>query len=309
MAASDEVDLELISGFIDGRLSGDDRQRAVRLLAESESAFEVYSDALRAREDLSNGDVVPIDVVRRRRTGPPWRMIGSVAAAAVLVVAVLPTFRARGDRAVMDATSAELVRPMTSSSGVRTLLGSASDERGWSVTRGGSTRLVDSTVAFRLGVRAVDLQIALAERDTMRADRMAREILESLDAVELSDAVKAEYSALRAGLARGEASDPLVADASRAEEGLDELLQSFWFDFGRWVGTGEVAARARSDAFFADKRTTRFLESAAERGGELSAADAAVLRQIGALAAQGVTGDEFDTIRQHFLTLIRRYGR
>jgi fructosamine-3-kinase len=99
-----------------------------------------------------------------------------------------------------------------------------------------------------------------------------------------------------------------VAGASRAEEGLTELLQSFWFDFGRWVGTGELAARARSEAFFAEKRTTRFLESAAERGGVLSADDAAVLHQIGALAGQGVTRDEFDTIRQHFLTLIRRHG-
>jgi len=137
---------------------------------------------------------------------------------------------------------------------------------------------------------------------------MAREILESLNTVQASDFVKAQYSTLRAGLARGDASDRLVAGASDAEEKLDELLRSFWFDFGRWVGTGELAARARSEAFFADKRTTRFLESAAGRGGELSQSDAAVLLQIGALAGQGVTGEEFDTIRQHFLTLIRRHG-
>jgi hypothetical protein len=138
---------------------------------------------------------------------------------------------------------------------------------------------------------------------------MAGEILESLDAVDASDFVKAEYSALRVALARGDALDQLADSASRAEEELDALLlRSFWFDFGRWVGTGESAARARSDAFFADKRTTRFLDSAAERGGELSESDVAVLLQIGVLAGQGVTDEEFDAIRQHFLTLIRRHG-
>ena len=308
MAPPDEVDLELISAFIDGRLSGDDRQRALRMLAESEAAFEVYSDAMRARTDLSGGDVVPIAGVLNRTVRIPWRTIGSVAAAAVVLIAVVPVVQARRDRTLVDATSAELVRPLIRSPAVRTLLANTPDERGWSVTRGASTRLVDSTIAFRLGVRTVDLQIALAQSDTLRADRMAREILESLDAVELSDAVKADYSALRAGLARGDAADQLVAGASRAEEGLDELLQSFWFDFGRWVGTGESAARARSDTFFEDRRTTRFLESAAKRSGELSESDAAVLLQIGALAGQGLTGEEFDTIRQHFLTLIRRHG-
>jgi hypothetical protein len=308
MAASEELDLELISAFIDGRLSGDERQRALRMLAESEAAFEVYSDAMRARADVSEGEVVPIDVMRSRRARLPWRTIGSVAAAAMVVVAVLPTYRARRDRAVMDATSAELVRPLTGSTAVRTLMADASDGRGWSVTRGGSDRLVDSTIAFRLGVRAVDLQLALAQSDTLRADRMAREILESLNAVVASDFVKAEYSTLRAGLARGDPADRLVAGASQAEEDLDTLLQSFWFDFGRWVGTGELAARTRSEAFFADRRTTRFLESAADRGGELSEGDAAVLLEIRGLASQGVTGEEFDTIRQHFLTLIRRHG-
>ena len=308
MAEPEEVDLELISAFIDGRLSGDDRQRARRMLAESESAFDVYSDALRARADLSADDVVPIFGVLNRRISVPWRTIGPVAAAAAVLIAVFPVVQARRDRAVIDATSAELVRPIMGSAAARTLLGSASDERGWSVTRGGSTRLVDSTIAFRLGVRTVDLQIALAQSDTLRADRMAREILESLDAVEASDLVKAEYSALRAALARGDASDQVADLATRAEEETDGLLQSFWFDFGRWVGTGESAARARSDAFFADNRTTRFLESAAERGGKLSESDAALLLQIGVLAGHGVTGEEFDTIRQHFRTLIRRHG-
>src|SRR5687767_6274445 len=115
MAEPREVDLELISAFIDGELSGDDRQRALRMLAESESAFEIYSDALRARADLSAGDVVPIVPVPRRRVSLPWRTIGPVAAAAAVLIAVFPVVQARRDRAVIDATSAELVQPIMGS--------------------------------------------------------------------------------------------------------------------------------------------------------------------------------------------------
>ena len=42
MAATDEFDPDLVAAFIDGRLSGAERERVVRLLAESEEAFEIY---------------------------------------------------------------------------------------------------------------------------------------------------------------------------------------------------------------------------------------------------------------------------
>lgn len=306
MAGSEEFDLELISAFIDGRLSGEERQRALRLLQESEAAFEVYSDALRARADLANGQVVSIAEKRDRRRGLPWQTIGSLAAAAVVLIAVVPLVQVRRDRAVMETPSIELVRPLARApGGARTLVG-AWDQRDWSVTRGGSARLTDSTVEFRLGVRTADLQAALGQGDTLRADRLVGEILESLNDVESSDFARVDYSAFRASLARGDSTDELVAGAARAERTLSELFDSVWFDFGRWVGAGELAAGARSQAFFADARTERFLRLAAR--GELLERDGDLLREIAVLAKQGVTDREFETIRQHFRTLIKRRG-
>ena len=309
MARPDEIDFELISAFIDGRLSGAERDRAVRLLADSEAAFEVYSDALRTRADLSaeTDKVVSIADIRRRRTGVPWGTVGSIAAAAVVLIAVFPVMEARRDRAVMEVTAVELVRPFVGSPEAKTLALDASASRGWSVTRGGAGRLVDSTVAFRLGVRAVDLQVAVAQRDTLRADRMVREIVDALDDVELSEGVKAQYSALRIDAERSRTAPTLADGVSRAEHALADHLQSFWFDFGRWVGAGELAARVRSAEFFADTRTERFLKVAAANDG-LSSADAELLQRIGDLGGQGITDAEFETIREHFSTLIRRYG-
>jgi hypothetical protein len=307
MARSDEVDLELIAALIDGRLSGEERERAVRLLSESEPAFEVYSDALRARAELPvNAAVVPIGSAHDRRRGLLWRAVGSVAAAAVILIAVVPLVRQRLNTSALDATSAELVRPLVMPAlGARQLVGEW-DSRDWTATRGATESMVDSTTAFRLGVRVVDLQLALSHQDTLRSRRLVAEIVESLSGVELSESVVVEYSAVRASLEQSGQGEPLGV-ASRAEAALDDLLGSFWFDFGRWVGAGELAAAARSEEFFTNRRTARFLQSAARRA-ELSSADAGVLREIADTVEHGVTDQEFETIRQHFKTLIRRRG-
>ena len=308
MAGSEQVDLELIAALIDGRLSGEERQRALRLLAESEAAFEVYSDAVRARGDVVDRDVLPLAPVRGRLSRVPWRTIGPLAAAAVVLIAILPVMQQRRDRAILDATSAELVQPWIESPVVAATLTGAWDARGWSLTRGGNSRVVDSTVAFRLGVHAVDLQVALRQRDTAGARSIAGTILESLDAVELSDAVKADYRALREGVERGDPANRLVGDATRAETALDGLLQSFWYAFGRWIEAGDLAARMQSEPFFANDETARFLELAGTRD-ELAPADAALLREIAGLTRDGVTGEEFEMIRRNFATLIDRHGR
>ena len=83
MAATDEFDPDLVAAFIDGRLSGAERERVVRLLAESEEAFEIYADAVRARADLDAEAIIPLpipDPVPIRR--PRWLMAGAPLAAA-----------------------------------------------------------------------------------------------------------------------------------------------------------------------------------------------------------------------------------
>lgn len=302
-----EVDFELIAAFVDGRLSGEERERAVRLLSESDVAFEVYSDALRARADLRDESVVPITAARRRRGGRGWWGIVPLAAAAVLLVAIFPRVQARRDQAAFAAPATLIARPLLQQTNLVRALGAGWDERDWSVTRGGPSRLVDSTIAFRLGVRAVDLQVALAAGDTSRAGRLSAEIVASLEPVPFANAVQADYSALRSRLAQGEPRDTLIASATRAEVALEDFLQSPWFDYGKWLGAGELAARARSAEFFADDRTARFLDAAVNRR-ELAPGDAESLRQLAVLAKQGVAGEEFDTTREIFRTLIRRHG-
>jgi hypothetical protein len=305
---SDELDLDLIAALIDGRLSGAERERAIKQLSESEAAFEVYADALRVRPDLEIPDAKVIPISRPKgRPGLPWRSIGSLAAAAVVLIAVVPSFIARRNAAAFDAPSSEITMAFARRPDVATRLGADWDSRGWSVTRGEPARLVDTTTAFRLGVRAVDLNVALASGDIARASRLTSEIVQSLDRVQLSEPAKAEYVELRDHMGRAETGTQLTERAAHAERTLDALMDSYWFRLGRWVAAGELAAGTQTKEFFTEPRTARFLNVAAKRDG-LERADAEALNRISALTRSATTGEDFDTLRQLFVTLIRRHG-
>ena len=307
MAASEDIDLELIAAFMDGRLKGAERERAIKLLRDSEAAFEVYADALRARADLGEAVVIPITTPRQAWRGG-WRVAVPFAAAAMLMIAILPTIQARRGRATTDGSVTSITRPLfTVGANVSTALGPRWDERDWTVYRGGGSTAVDSTTTFRLGVRATDLHIALAASDGERAARLTGEVLDLLQGVNLADAVRANYADLRDQLSRGEVTADVVSRASRAENDLDEFLGSRWFGFGKWFAAGEIASRARSTSFFAAPNTQRFLDWAIKNG-SLAPGDVEVLSQVAVLADQGVAGGDFETIRQKFAELIRRHG-
>lgn len=306
-ASNHEIDHELIAAFIDGRLSGADRARAMKLLAESEAAFEVYSDALRVRADLDDRGVVSIAAARRRRGHRGWWGVVPLAAAAALLFAIVPRMGSGVGDGALSAPSAVLARPLTARADLAAALGGDWSTRTWSVSRGGSTGAVDSATAFRLGARAVDLYVALAVDDRQRVGQLSGEMLGALSQLTLSDAAAAEYSALRAQLTGGESREQLLAQAARAEVAMEQRLGSSWFGFGRWCAAGELAAAARSADFFTSDVTADFLESADESR-TFAPADTEALRRVADLARKGVTGGEFDAIRQILQTLISRHG-
>jgi len=327
MAAFDEVDLELIGALMDGRLTGAERERAIKLLGESEAAFEVYTDAVRARADLEEEEeeeeeakVVPIEPrLDKRQPGRRRWLVGvpaaaaaawvgvPAAAAAALLVAVLPSVQAYRDQAVFAAATTDITLPLTQRGDLRSTLRPGWEDRSWSVMRGGTRAGFDSTTEFRLGVRATDLRVALATGDAERARGLTGEVLDLLQAMPVADGAKAKYQGLRSRIERRETGEPLIAAASDAEKTLNEFLDSRWFGYGKWLAAGELAARTGSASFFASGSTSRFLRAAIGRG-RLAPSDVELLRQVSVLAGQGVDGEEFDTIRQNFAELIRRHG-
>jgi hypothetical protein len=272
-------------------------------------AFEVYADAVRARRDLEAGDVVPIDVARSRRW---WIAAIPAAAAAVLLVALLPTVQARRQSAVLATSTESILSPLLAQSGatpsvLATAVGPGWEQHEWPVMRGGGAAVVDSAAALRLGVRATDLQVALALGDRPLAARLAGEMVEVLRSVQLSDASRAEYDGIRTRIVAGDSIDQVIGSMSRAEQNLRDFLNSEWFGFGKWFGAGELAARAHSSAFFRSDETAKFLDAAIDNG-RLGPEDVQALRDVAGFAQRGLPDSEFETVRQKFAELIRRHG-
>ena len=312
MAATDEFDPDLVAAFIDGRLSGAERERVVRLLAESEEAFEIYADAVRARADLDADAIIPLpipdptpDPVPIRR--PRWLTAGApLAAAAALLIAVLP--RVVPNPAATFAMRADAIaQPLTGRPQLAMALRSGLDEPRWSATRGGPSTFADTTAALRLGARATDLEVAIAVGDRERAGRLVAEMVELLDSVTLSDATRAEYEELRHRITTGDSISSIKAAAATADERLGDFLKSPWYGTGKWLAAGELAARAHSADFFKSSETARFLK-AAIRSGEFAPDEVEALRQVEGAAKRGIAENEFTMVRETFAKLIQRHA-
>ena len=308
MAATDEFDPDLVAAFIDGRLSGAERERVVRLLADSEEAFEIYADAVRARRDLHADAIVPFPAARPvpiRR--PRWLTAGApLAAAAALLIAVLPRVLSN-PAATFEMRAESIAQPLTDRPQLAMALRSALDEPRWSATRGGVSTFVDSTAALRLGARATDLQVALAVGDRERASRVAAEMVELLDSVNLSDAARAEYGDLRQRITSGDSIGSINTAAATADERLRDFLNSRWYGIGKWLAAGELAARTHSADFFKSSETARFLEAAIRSGG-FAPDEVEALRQVEGVAKRGIAENEFETVRETFAKLIHRHA-
>ena len=303
MAATEDFDVETIAAFIDGRLKGAERERAVKLLRESEAAFEVYADALRIRADLGGAEVISIATAARRRDRR-WLVAVPAVAAAMLMVAVMPRIQAAREGATLEAPVATIALPLLA---VRANLPAQSAEHKWTVTRGGGTALVESTTVFRLGVRVADLHVAVATGERERAGRLTGDVIELLQPVDLSDGVRADYADLRSRIKSRQSTREILVASDSAELKLDRFLGSRWFGIGKWFGTGEIAASARSVDFFTSPNTARFL-GWATKPGHLAPNDVETLREVAMLSGKPVSDADFEAIRQAFAELIRRHG-
>lgn len=302
------IDFELIAAFIDGRLGPADRERAMALLAASDVAFDVFVDATRARAELGDS-VVPIGRARRWRSRRVWWVVAPATAAAVLMLAVLPRTGARSERHA--AVSATALIGALGGVDLRVATSARGQERGWSLTRGGGASLADSATAFRLGVRAFDLRVAAIADDRQAAERLVGEMLDRISAVQFSQFVAARYTNLRSEIG-GTAREQLLVDVTQAETALGSLLEGnaddvFWFNYGKWSAAAELAADARSRAFFQSELSTRLVGDALSRAGG-TRGDSLDLRRASDLARANATDHDFELERDALRSLIKKHA-
>ncbi len=128
-----DADLELIAALLDGRLSGEERARAVKLLADSDEALELFANTLRDQPAVPDVKVVPITTARRWRQ---WRVIVPIAAAAMLAIVVVPKLTGRGAQAdLANAYATQLTRDPGFAGGLR----AGWDHSVWAASRGAAS--------------------------------------------------------------------------------------------------------------------------------------------------------------------------
>jgi len=298
------VDPEMLAALVDGRLSAEDRAQVLKQLAESDEALAVFAHLVHGVPVPDQPKVVPIRPPRR------WIKVLPFAAAAALPLAAVTISQLR---VAVTPTGVDLASAVTAAERGGTPLAPGWDQRSWTVLRGGAAspeparaRREQLIVTFRLGVRALDLQVALAHRDVALAGRLTGDMLELLKTVGFSDIAAADYSALRTTLGT-QTVDQSIDKASRAEKELGTFLKSFSFDFGKWVGAAELAARSHNASFFTDARTKRFVGKAINNE-DLTREDVDALHVIAARTVAGPTNEQLDEMRGLLQEIILRHG-
>jgi hypothetical protein len=288
-------DLELLAALLDGKLSGAEREKAVKLLADSDDALELFASA--ARDERLAAEP-PRRVIPIRRQ---WKIAIPIAAAAAITLGVFPRLVGLGGNA---ASASELAVAVLSIPGGRggagayLLANTGWEQRGWPQTRGaGGARGVpapsqkDSVEAsrrvFRLGVRTVDLMVALRSGDTAAARHVTDDIIQTLDEVDLSGPVKKAYSELERNL-RAVPIDESIKRASKIEPDLRHLVNSSVFENAQWMGAAELASRAHDASFFESKKSARFVQSKMTAGTKDSA-ETLAFRYVDSTMKRGLT--------------------
>lgn len=296
------LDIELLAALIDGRLSGTERERALKLLATSDEALELFAHSLH-EHFATDVNVVPIQSARGARRWRQWQVIVPVLAAAALVFVMLPKLTGSSARTVAAAEYAsQLARDPRFAVGLR----EGWDQHGWSVNRGADDNrsAPEPRFAFRLGVRSVDLQVALRNADTALASRIVDDVSQTLNGIKFTDLVAAKYADLKSHLA----SEPPARSIERAtniEHDMGELFDRPSFAFGQWSSAADLAAKTRESSFFRSKHGTGFIRGSLPAG-SLDADDLRDLQAIDARLGQGSDDPAFEDVHAILQRVIRR---
>jgi hypothetical protein len=301
-------DLEVLAALADGRLSGAERERAIKLLADSDEALELFANTLRDQPTATPvATVVPITSARRWRQ---WRVMVPAAVAAALAFVAPRLAQLGGSRALANQFATELVRDPRFAGGLR----EGWEQPVWAVTRGGDLPRetpqagspAESRLAFRLGVRTVDLGIALRRGDTPIAVRLADEMIVTLRGIGSSGLVATRYAELKSGLA----TDPLARSIDRASQNERELRELLPppFVYGQWARAANLAAQIGDKSFFESDYGTRFIRAEMPEG-SLSEEDEKALRSVDEWVNRGLDDRALEEIHNSLQEVIRQHAR
>lgn len=276
-----QMDENDLARFLDGRMPDEERSSAVAHLSESDLDAELLADAAYLLRDLEGEGGVVVDNTPRAAhphldetdTGhdsrvvplrPPstartWRRgpVRWLALAAVLAgVVPVALSRSRGP----DGPGEFAVLLANRSAGVPA---GWTGSRPWGTTRGAGDVAEENALAARIGALNVDLDLAIAARQSELTDTLAGDIAYRLENASWTGPalIAGNYREIaeRAGGPPAE----LAALLEEARERLPDVFDADHLNLGAWAEAARIAAASRDEAFFQARASRKMMDRAA----------------------------------------------
>jgi hypothetical protein len=240
-------DLEKIAAFLDHRLPEEERREFLDRLDSDEALYEVFVETVRYREEASRASSnAPTNVVEHPSSKDWTRWMGPAAIAAMLALVVAGPMVLRN-----SGSQAEFAVALVRDEGLEGSLGERWYDQGWTTFRGPAPSREEQVAAFRSGVRALELEVALRLGRRQEATELARDLQIELHEIQLFD-YPSLFEVVSKQLNQGAGGDKLdgilrqfLKADSRVSESLGGSAPSY--SFGKWTETGRLAAQSGNE--------------------------------------------------------------
>lgn len=253
--------LEDLAAFLDGRLSGYERNRVVTHLADCPRCYEVFAEAARFQlSEEKKGDKDPPgegDVAKKvfpfpRKPISPW--ISSIAA--VLAVSLLG-LSLYWHYTIPQISSAQLASQAVSRKAPEDRFWADLVKRGGPPPTGGGFTIPHEIL---LGAHAFDLHLSLGRNDSELALNDLVGINTHIEEIGfLPDQAKA-YKEIQKQIYEGQPASRFIQKANELEASLSGEDDPY-LDFGKWLEAGRLAAFAENPDFFQAPKNQKFLQN------------------------------------------------
>jgi len=273
-----DVDAQGIAALLDGTLRGKARERVIRHLLQSREAYQVFVESALEIHGPTSDEAWERDEHRigrylTRRADPsqspaksclrrvltwlsgaphltwPVAALGTAAIAAVAVgMGIVAT---PGSEAPLHPVqTAALVSELSEPSLARGL--TTGWERSlWPATRGETIPAYG--LPFRLGVRFVDLRVAIHLADGRALTGLTAEIDHMISSIDFGHAILAQYRSIVLGLEEGISSDSAWQLLAGIETLIAEAVDPSQFAAGAWTEATRLAAAVGDTAFLVSR--------------------------------------------------------
>src|ERR1700674_3882132 len=253
-APADCPDLEDIAALLDGKLAARERARVTEHLAGCESCYEIFAGTTHVLEDSRDEQRVPaapphpFERPREAATLRPSVWWAAAALAAVLAATVGLLVFLRGPREAGPST--EQLASLVGRPAERVPFPWGREMRGG---KDEASRVPLAREAFRLGVRFLDLRVALERGNRLAASDTLRRLILLLKDMDYPPSKALDtYQDLAKKVPQAVPLPSLLEDASAAEkQASTELLEDpRLVELGRWTEACRLAgASGRTDLF------------------------------------------------------------